>query len=386
MAMPPVANPPAIIRPAAKQAPRQTARFSPTSRAKAGVTFSSRAIPRVAPAASAPVTSAATKTATSAAPNVAQGMSKSYLSQQIASKMSQASSKGIVPAAAKAVSGPAVRAGLGRVGAAIGGPTGLAVGAAAPVLGAAMKQSYQKGHSSMIPHKETPGVKASDSFERMKQMKAATPTPAKAEPTSFKQAFAQARKEAGTMGAKSTGQFEYKGSKYQTNIQGKGTAKAPEEKFVPMSQQKVTSVGKSAPAASTSTSTTPGSMNVAKQPAPPASATAGMSSAAEKSGVSQTPAPSMKNDFAAGKDVSSTPVPTTSTAPASTPKEPEVKASVSTAPEPAPAKAPEPSYSADSPAGKAWANRGKFGGTQQEEKKMVAESYVSVGDNKYRIV
>lgn len=69
---------------------------------------------------------------------------------------------------------------------------------------------------------------------------------------------------------------------------------------------------------------------------------------------------------------------------------PETKASVSTAPEaPKPAEAPksaEPSYSSDSPAGKAWANRGKFGGTQQEEKKMVAESFVSVGSNKYRIV
>lgn len=209
---------------------------------------------------------------------------------------------------------------------------------------------------------------------------AATP---KAEPSSFKQAFAQARKEAGTMGAKSTGQFEYKGGKYQTNIQGKGTAKAPEEKFVPMSQQKVTSVGKAS--AAPSTSTTPGSMKVSAQPAPSSASTAGMSSAAEKSGVPQTPAPSMKNDFAAGKDVSSTPVPTTSTAPAATPA-PEVKASVSTAPEPAPAKAPEPekTYSADSPAGKAWANRGKFG--TQQENKMVAESFVTVGDNKYRIV
>jgi hypothetical protein len=173
----------------------------------------------------------------------------------------------------------------------------------------------------------------------------AKPAPApKTEPSSFKQAFAQARKEAGSMGAKSTGQFEYKGGKYQTNIQGKGTAKEPEEKFVPMSQQKVTSVGKSS------------------TPAPTPAA---------------TPAP----------EPAKTPAPTPAPAP-------EVKASVTAAPEPAPAKAPEPApakapeqektYSPESPAGKAWANRGKFG--TQQENKMVAESYVSVGDNKYRIV
>jgi hypothetical protein len=201
------------------------------------------------------------------------------------------------------------------------------------------------------------------------------PKAPKAEPSSFKQAFAQARKEAGTMGAKSTGQFEYKGGKYQTNIRGTGTATKPQEKFVPMSQQKVTSVGKASVDAPAPVSTSVSTPKV------------NTTQAAPSAGVPQTPAPSMKNDFAAGKDVSSTPVPTTSTAPAATPAPaPEVKASVSTAPEPAPAKAPEPekTYSADSPAGKAWANRGKFG--TQQENKMVAESFVTVGDNKYRIV
>lgn len=273
-----------------------------------------------------------------------------------------------------------------RVAPVVGRAAGLAAGAmvakdvAKGLVPGAMNRTYNDTHQSMVPHASTPGVKTSDSFARMRQMgakpAAAAPAP-KAEPSSFKQAFAQARKEAG--GGK--GQFTYKDKQYQTNI---APAKG-DEKYIAPSKQSVTSVGKASTAAPSTTTATPGSMKVSAQPAPSAASTAGMSSAAEKSGVPQTPAPSMKNDFAAGKDVSSTPVPTTSTAPAATPA-PEVKASVSTAPEPAPAKAPEPekTYSADSPAGKAWANRGKFG--TQQENKMVAESFVTVGDNKYRIV
>ena len=64
---------------------------------------------------------------------------------------------------------------------------------------------------------------------------------------SFKQAFAAARKEA--KGGK--GQFEYKGTKYQTNIQGTGTKEKPQEKFISAGKQKVTSVkvGSDAPKA-----------------------------------------------------------------------------------------------------------------------------------------
>jgi hypothetical protein len=63
--------------------------------------------------------------------------------------------------------------------------------------------------------------------------KAAAPA-AKTQPSSFKQAFAQARKEAG--GAK--GQFEFGGKKFQTNINpAKGA-----EKYVAPSTQKATSV------------------------------------------------------------------------------------------------------------------------------------------------
>lgn len=185
----------------------------------------------------------------------------------------------------------------------------------------------------------------------------AEPTPtSKAEPSSFKQAFAAARKEAGS----SQGQFTYKGKEYQTNLNpAKGT-----EKYIPASQQKVTSVGKTsttAPSTTSSTSTTPGSTSIKAQPAPPSSATAGMSSAAEKSGISQTPTTS-GTEFGAGKNVSSTPMPTTSTPAAPTPKspEPEAKGAVTTAPE----------------------KKQRESGTTLQN---VAES-VQVGDYKYRIV
>jgi hypothetical protein len=56
-------------------------------------------------------------------------------------------------------------------------------------------------------------------------------------PSSFGAAFKAAREKATEMGKPSTGQFEYKGKQYQTNIQGKGTPKAPEEKYVAPSKQ-----------------------------------------------------------------------------------------------------------------------------------------------------
>ena len=68
-------------------------------------------------------------------------------------------------------------------------------------------------------------------------------TPEKKKPETFSQAFARARKE-----APATGQFQWtnpetgKTGTYQTNIKGKGTAEKPEEKYVPMSKQTVTSV------------------------------------------------------------------------------------------------------------------------------------------------
>ena len=63
---------------------------------------------------------------------------------------------------------------------------------------------------------------------------------------SFKDAFKAARQQAG--GA--SGKFTYKGKEYQTNIQGTGTAKKPQEKYLPASKLK-----KVAPAAQTTTKT-----------------------------------------------------------------------------------------------------------------------------------
>ena len=64
-----------------------------------------------------------------------------------------------------------------------------------------------------------------------------TPKALEAPKQTFGQAFAAARKAAAEKGVKSTGQFEYQGKKFQTNIKG--------EKYVPMSKQ--TKVGGAAP-------------------------------------------------------------------------------------------------------------------------------------------
>jgi len=219
---------------------------------------------------------------------------------------------------------------------------------------------------------------------------------AKAEPSSFKQAFAAARKEAG--GGK--GQFTYKDKQYQTNINpAKGA-----EKYISASQQKVTSVGKSTPAsttASTSTGTTPGSTSVSSQPAPPSSATAGMSSAATKVGISQTPA-GIKTDFGASKSLSplptsSTPKASPSSTPAPAPQNPDQDKTKVQAPLPSMAQ-PGGGASNDTSSGAAKMNAMpkapepqatgsiKFKDSSVTTPKTVAESFVTVGDNKYRIV
>jgi hypothetical protein len=68
----------------------------------------------------------------------------------------------------------------------------------------------------------------------------------------FGQAFAAARKAASEKGAKSTGQFEYQGKKFQTNVKG--------EKYVPMAKQTKVDIGTTPPAPSSTkpeTSETP---------------------------------------------------------------------------------------------------------------------------------
>jgi hypothetical protein len=196
--------------------------------------------------------------------------------------------------------------------------------------------------------------------------------------SSFKQAFAQARKEAGS----GQGQFTYKDKQYQTNLNpAKGA-----EKYIAPSAQKVTSVSKTSSASTTAAEkpSTPGSTSVSSQPAPSTASTAGMSSAAEKSGISQTPTTS-GTEFGAGKNVSSTPMPTTpapkpepataSPAAAAT----NASAATSTPAAPAP-KAPEPE--AKGAVTTAPEKKQRESGTSLQN---VAES-VQVGNYKYRIV
>lgn len=267
-----------------------------------------------------------------ASPKVAQGMSKSYLSQQIASKMSQAS-KGVVPnapaivnkatsVAARLAPKIAGRA-LGVAGLAIPDSTKTEPGD--PVFrktdtGKAQVAGYRSSTTPSASVKNTqtgmvgslarrgglaPSVKNQELPAKIAPVQTKEPGTLSAPvaksataPSSFKQAFAQARKEAGTMGAKSTGQFEYKGGKYQTNIQGKGTAKAPEEKFVPMSQQKVTSVGKSSTPAATP-SAAPASSAPKAEPAP---------STANRQGLARPSAGSNYTATAPSGSLSPTPV------------------------------------------------------------------------------
>jgi hypothetical protein len=162
------------------------------------------------------------------------------------------------------------------------GPVGtaLAVGTTlAPEVAAKMHQSHKEAHSSFVPHKETPGVNVKDSFARMKEMgKKPTETPkpselpkidvpAKQTPSSFGAAFKAAREKATEMGKPSTGQFEYKGKQYQTNIKG--------EKYVaPSKQTKVDTSSTTATKPATSTATPlppkrPDDLNKVNAPTPP---------------------------------------------------------------------------------------------------------------------
>jgi hypothetical protein len=116
---------------------------------------------------------------------------------------------------------------------------------------------------------------------------------------SFKQAFAKARKEAGS----SKGQFEYGGKKYQTNFQGTGTKEKPQEKYISMSKQKVTSVKSDAAPASTE----PKPAETPKAPEAP-----------KTPETQNAPAPKTEPEIKA--DVSTAPATPTTTPSATTPK------------------------------------------------------------------
>jgi len=133
---------------------------------------------------------------------------------------------------------PAPKTGSGLAGKVSTGLSGLALGgiAAAGLLGAG-KKADEPAKPTELPKIDVPGEKKSS------------------DDMTFGQAFAAARKAATEKGAKSTGQFEYKGKQYQTNIQGKGTPKAPEEKYVAPSKQTKVDIGTTKASAPTSTET-----------------------------------------------------------------------------------------------------------------------------------
>jgi hypothetical protein len=89
----------------------------------------------------------------------------------------------------------------------------------------------------------TPATSAPASGGSTPAKPAATSTTTPSKPMTFGQAFSAARKAASEKGAKTTGQFEYQGKKYQTNIRGTGTAKKPVEKYVSTGKQTKVNVG-----------------------------------------------------------------------------------------------------------------------------------------------
>ncbi len=72
-----------------------------------------------------------------------------------------------------------------------------------------------------------PGDAAASGPEKIKTSTQTTSTQPDYDKMSFGQAFKAARDQAGGAG----GKFKYKGKEYQTNIQGKGTAQKPQEKY-----------------------------------------------------------------------------------------------------------------------------------------------------------
>ena len=202
-----------------------------------------------------------------------------------------------------------------------------------------------------------------------------TPAPGTSQTAqTFKQAFAAARKEAG--GGK--GQFEYKGTKYQTNIQGTGTKEKPQEKFISMDKQKVTSVkvpstpaAPSTPKADTKAPET--MMTTNKGPSLDAAAKVGITQADTEKGQGLSAVSQVGKQPAAPKS------PETPAAPQA-PKSPADTAPIDGRPKinaPAPVasdKSTEPAQFGDQP------------GVKYPEKKSVNESVVSVGSNRYRIL
>lgn len=141
------------------------------------------------------------------------------------------------------------------------GQTALKIGKTALKYGTAAAAGYY-GMNALKKYAGTEAPKPGDDgvYNPDAPVGDSAPKAAEAPKQTFGQAFAAARKTATEKGVKSTGQFEYQGKKYQTNIQGTGTREKPQEKYVPMSKQ--TKVDGSAPTTAAPVKHTLPDMNV----------------------------------------------------------------------------------------------------------------------------
>lgn len=116
-------------------------------------------------------------------------------------------------------------------------PVGLGTAAAASTAVGAGTAAVQKTNEPSKTAEEPKSAEANKSTEKPVELPKIDVPAASSKPQTFGQAFAAARKAASEKGAKSSGQFEWQGKKYQTNIRGTGTTKKPEEKYVAQPKQ-----------------------------------------------------------------------------------------------------------------------------------------------------
>lgn len=136
---------------------------------------------------------------------------------------------------------------------AAGGATAVAGLAGLAMLSGGKKAETEKPTSSVSPAPQS----------------SVSPAPKpKQDDMTFGQAFKKARE---MSGGKSTGQFTWHGKEYQTNIQGKGTATKPQEKYIAPKLQ--TKTGLDVPKATTASATTPAAAAAPKAPETPKPAT-----------------------------------------------------------------------------------------------------------------
>ena len=128
--------------------------------------------------------------------------------------------------------------------------------------------------SKSLTSNQPPSAAAATGPEKIKTSTQTTTTQPDYDKMSFGQAFKAARQQAGGAG----GKFKYKGKEYQTNVQGTGTAKKPQEKYQAASKLKTV-----APAPETKTTTSVvGGQGIAAVPGGASSAAAKPSPSAAK--------------------------------------------------------------------------------------------------------